>query len=181
MAFADGLVISGSDAGTIVSQNRIDLELALVDQALTAQKPVLGICHGMQILGQFLGGEIDFRNGDLLQKVTPHIPFETPDKIAHDITIEDGTLLSNLAGGSTGEVNSFHRHSLSSCGDYVVSARAPDGIVEAIENLGLGLCIGVQWHPEFQLTDLDQKIFEEFVGVSKISALSGSVAKFSRG
>jgi putative glutamine amidotransferase len=74
--------------------------------------------------------------------------------IAHPVTIAAGTCLSGLLSPHIGEsrtmdVNSRHHQSVNRVAPgFVVSATAPDGIVEAIEKPGATFCVGVQWHPE---------------------------------
>jgi gamma-glutamyl-gamma-aminobutyrate hydrolase PuuD len=159
---ADGVVISGSEPGSGVSSVRIAFERKLIARTLAAPKPLLGICHGMQLIGEHLGGTITRDDPALAAVESRHIPNPTAQAIAHPIEVAAGSMLSQWAGERT-FVNSFHRHALSEEGRYRVAARAPDGIVEAIEGLGAGFCLGVQWHPEYRLSPLDRAILESFV------------------
>ena len=66
------------------------------------------------------------------------------------------------------EVNSAHHQSVNNLGkDFISSASAPDGIIEAIENIKHPWCIGLQWHPEFLITKADIAIIEDFVSHAK--------------
>jgi gamma-glutamyl-gamma-aminobutyrate hydrolase PuuD len=71
--------------------------------------------------------------------------------------------LADWNGGATAEVSSLHRHALMGEGAFRIAARAPDGVLEAIEGLGRRFRLGVQWHPEYRLTALDRRILAEFV------------------
>jgi putative glutamine amidotransferase len=74
--------------------------------------------------------------------------------VAHDVVVEAGTCLAHLLentldGGRTIPVNSRHHQSVKDVApEFVVSATAPDGVIEAIEKPAAPFCIGVQWHPE---------------------------------
>ena len=163
LALADGLLIAGSMPGADVDPERDFFERILVDAALKAGMPLLGICHGMQIIGQCLGGKLKRDDPKLLADVTPHIPKSVPDESAHDINIEPNSQLSSWSPAARVRVNSLHRHAMLDGGRYKVTARASDGVIEAIEGLGASFCLGVQWHPEFQLTPLDTRIFSGFI------------------
>lgn len=159
---ADGVVISGSEPGAGVSSARLAFERTLIARTLAASKPLLGICHGMQLIGEYLGGTVVRDDPALAAVESRHIPNPTAQAVAHRIEVTAGSMLSAWAG-ERAFVNSIHRHALSEGGRYRVAARAPDGVVEAIEGLGPGFCLGVQWHPEYRLSPIDRGILESFV------------------
>lgn len=163
IALADGLLVTGSMPGAAQDPQRDQFERGLVELALERGLPVLGICHGMQVIGQCLGGTLVRDDPKLLAEVTPHIPKLVPDESAHEITIEANSQLMAWSNMARGRVNSLHRHALLENGNYRVTARADDGVVEAIEGLRDSFCMGVQWHPEFHLTTLDKRIFSGFI------------------
>ncbi len=123
-------------------------ELAYARAARERERPTLGVCLGIQTLNVAFGGT-------LLQYIPEDVPGalrhqvdgdETPE---HPIRIEPGTLLARIAGVEAAIVNSFHHQSVARpAAGFVVSARSPDGIVEAIEREDFPFCLGVQWHPE---------------------------------
>ena len=139
---------SGVDAGRDAS------ELALLEAALHADLPVLAICRGMQLLDVHLGGT-------LFQHV--------PDVVGHDghqpargcfadveVSIEAGSMLSKVMG-ETALVRCSHHQAVDALGEgLVVTARAADGLVEAIELPAARFVVGVQWHPE---EDADERLF----------------------
>lgn len=164
VALADGLLITGSVPGAEVSSQRVEFERRLVERAIAAKVPLMGICHGMQLIGEQLGGRLSKSLPGLKGDAGVHIPDAIADRLAHDITLETESVLAEWHGASIATVNSLHRHALIGHGRYRVAARAPDGVIEAFEGLTDGFCLGVQWHPEYRLTSLDRRIFSEFVG-----------------
>lgn len=143
---------------------RTEFELAVTKGALQADKPVLGICGGQQLLNVVLGGT-------LIQ----HIPDEVPHALAHEqpnprtepghkVLIERGTLLHTITKSESLEVNSAHHQAVKDVAPgVVIDARAPDGVIEGIEDPRKRFCIGVQWHPEYGLSDGDKRLFAAFI------------------
>lgn len=160
---ADGVLVSGSAPGAKVDDRRRAFEDRLVAEALARDLPLLGICHGMQVLGEALGGTIARDLPGMDAEAAPHIPHPAADRLAHPVAIEAGSRLAAWNGGAAAEVSSLHRHALVGEGAFRIAARAPDGVLEAIEGLGRRFCLGVQWHPEYRLTPLDRRILAEFV------------------
>ena len=121
---------------------RDEFEINLLGAAVARDLPVLGICRGIQLLNVYGGGTLN-------QHVPAHARFELePHVRVHRISIEPGTLLSEIYGQDQMDVNSLHHQSIASTGpSVVVSARAEDGTVEGIE-LTNHIAVGVQWHPE---------------------------------
>ena len=174
----DGLVVTGGAFDvdptlfgaddrhpTVTTKDRrTAFELAITRLALEADMPVLGICGGQQLLNVALGGT-------LIQ----HIPDEVPDALAHEqpnprtepghtVRLAAGTLLRRIAGVEEIAVNSAHHQAVKALGPgVVVDATAPDGVIEGIEDPRRRFCIGVQWHPEYALSDADTRLFTAFV------------------
>ena len=121
--------------------------------------PLLGICGGQQLLNVVLGGT-------LIQ----HIPDSVPDALAHEqpnprtepghaVEVAAGTLLRQLTGRPRIEVNSAHHQAVERVAPgLVVSGRADDGVIEAIEDPSRRFCLGVQWHPEYRIGPWDEAI-----------------------
>jgi putative glutamine amidotransferase len=127
---------------------RTAAELALVELALRRDLPVLGICGGMQLLAVALGGSL---HQDLEAELglAGHQQPPPKDRPGHAVTVAPGTLLARLAGAGELGVNSTHHQAVREPGKgAVVSARAADGVIEAIELPGRRFALGVQWHPE---------------------------------
>ena len=136
-------------------------EPLLLRAFLAADKPVLGICRGIQVMNAVLGG-------DLYQDIKPfeHLPHNDHWAKVHTVTVRRGTLLSRILGQDTVLVNSQHHQAVDRVAPgFTLAALSEDGIVEAIEKPDAGCCLGVQWHPEWR-SDADpamQGLFDAFV------------------
>ena len=119
-------------------------EPLLLRAFLAADKPVLGICRGIQVMNAVLGG-------DLYQDIKPfeHLPHNDHWAKVHTVTVRRGTLLSRILGQDTVLVNSQHHQAVDRVAPgFTLAALSEDGIVEAIEKPDARFCLGVQWHPE---------------------------------
>jgi putative glutamine amidotransferase len=104
--------------------------------------------------------------------VPPHQPFSR----AHEVWIEKDSLLAallreRLSDADACEVNSRHHQSVKTLAPgFKVSATAPDGVIEAIEDPAATFCLGVQWHPEnFWRTGEFRSLFEGFLNAAQTS------------
>ena len=135
----------------------------LLQDAYNMRKPVLGICYGLQILNVY-------RSGTLLQHIESTVNHEAGRKVrvAHEVEIEPGSKLSEIAGKGTIFANSSHHQSAERIGDGLkITARSPqDGIIEALEGTQPGhFVLAVQWHPEELVgtpEDWDRLLFRAF-------------------
>jgi putative glutamine amidotransferase len=137
-----------------VDPKRQEFELALLS-ALDANvdKPVLGICLGMQMMGLHAGGCLDQHLPDHLPTASMH-----SDGYVHEIAGEIGQ----------GPVHSHHRQALTSSGSMRVIATADDGVIEAITRDDRPFYLGVQWHPERTADEsLGAGIFRKLVTAAK--------------
>jgi putative glutamine amidotransferase len=144
-------------------------ELALARLALERDLPVLAICRGVQVLNVAAGGTLVQDIPSALEEPLQHTVTEPRHAIAHDVRVAAGTLLADLLDGkSSVPVNSRHHQAIKrAAAGFVVSATAPDGIVEAIEKPAASFCLGVQWHPEnFWRTGEFRGLFEGFVSAA---------------
>jgi enamine deaminase RidA (YjgF/YER057c/UK114 family) len=105
-----------------------------------------------------------------------HLPSAVPDRTAHTIRVEPESVLAGILGGAEAQVNSLHRHALTGAGRFRVAARAPDGLIEAFEGETPGFCLGIQWHPEYRLSEFDRAIFRLFVEQSGAGVLRSARA-----
>lgn len=174
IAMADGLLCPGGrfsypDAhyqGVWTSNSpdsdRLAIETALIKGFLALDKPVLGICAGMQLLGCLHGAKM---TPELLATEQGVLPHDEAGRV-HLVDIAQGSQLSSIVSMQQIQVNTFHREALVSVSDEVfVSAISPDGIIEAIELPKHRFAIGVQWHPERLLDEqASQSLFSSFVG-----------------
>jgi putative glutamine amidotransferase len=123
-------------------------ELALTRHAHAREMPLLAICRGMQALNVALGGTLHQHLPDVSTEVE-HRQGTSGAVPSHPISIEGGSLLEEIVGSSELQVNSFHHQAVDRLAEGLeVTARAPDGIVEAVEDPRRRFLIGVQWHAE---------------------------------
>jgi putative glutamine amidotransferase len=166
LSVVDGLLISGG--GDIdpqrygdaemhektygIHHGRDDLEIALVQEAVARDIPMLCICRGIQVLNVALGGT-------LIQDVPGQYSTEiehaqqnagiTKEEPGHTVSVTPGSLLERTYGQSTIEVNSFHHQAIKDlASDLQIDGVAPDEVVEAVNRPGSNWILGVQWHPE---------------------------------
>jgi gamma-glutamyl-gamma-aminobutyrate hydrolase PuuD len=121
-------------------------ELALLRAALERDQPVLGVCRGGQLLNVAYGGDLV---QELAEHTTPEPHLPEPGRFGrHPVRVEGG-LLHRLAGDEIEAVASHHHQSLGRVGNgLVATGRAPDGLVEAVEDPEREFALGVLWHPE---------------------------------
>lgn len=177
----DGIIVTGGDFdvdpslygetarhdNVISIPHRTTFEFEIVRKALERNIPVLGICGGHQLINVVLGGtlvqDIEKEWPNALQHQQEHSRHES----AHSISIAANTLLRKIVGVDMAEVNSVHHQAVKTPGKgVVVNAMAPDGIIEGIEHPGYKFCMGIQWHPEFIISDVDKGIFEAFIAAA---------------
>ena len=178
----DGLLVSGGNFDvdpamfgaasrhpTVRTKDRrTAFELAITRGALSADMPVLGICGGQQLLHVVLGGALVQHIPDEVEAALAHEQPNPRDQPGHTVEILDGTRLREIVGVAELEVNSAHHQAAKDApAGVVVNAIAPDGVIEGIEAPGKRFCLGVQWHPEFELSDGDKRLFAAFVDAAR--------------
>jgi len=128
---------------TFVDPLRDETERRAIHEALRLDLPILGICRGIQVLAVALGGSLIQHIPDYLGGDDAH-----PRNVDHPVHTESGSLLSGLWPAEF-IVNSKHHQAVDSPGDSLtVTARAPDGIIEAVESADDQAILGLQCHPE---------------------------------
>lgn len=161
----------------VIEPLRDVVELKLLRRALAEQKPVLGICRGVQMLNVAMGGTLYQDIPAELPAAADHYASRNlPDRAhtAHAIALEPGSWLAERLGAEAIEVNTFHHQALKDIAPGLrVIARAPDGVVEAVEGTGAGFALGVQCHPE-ELWDAGEprwaRMFQGFVAEARRAA-----------
>jgi putative glutamine amidotransferase len=160
-----------------VDVDRDAFEVALVEGARKKGLPIFAICRGIQMLNVACGGTLvqDIPtdvHGSLEHRlaVPPHESYT----LAHEVWLEGDTLLARLmserlSSADACEVNSRHHQAVKTVAPgFLVSATAPDGVIEAIEDPAVPFCLGVQWHPEnFWRTGEFRPLFEGFVAACR--------------
>jgi putative glutamine amidotransferase len=181
LARAGGLLLTGGDdidpalfgalphpAYEPAEPGRDAYELALVRRALAAHVPVLAICRGLQVLNVAAGGTLIQDIPTERRSAINHAGASSAT-LAHPVQVTPGSRLDRMLArpADTGPVmvNSRHHQAVDVLGDgLVVTAQAPDGIIEGMEGTGPSFCVAVQWHPEsFHRTGEFDRLFSAFV------------------
>ncbi len=135
-----------------VTPERDTAELQLARWAVTDGKPVLGICHGMQVLNVALGGSLWQDIQVQLPGTLDHLvsaKHHRWDALDHTLKLTPDSQLAQLLGTTEIGLNSLHHQAVKEIGAGLrVVGRAPDGVIEAVEGIGAAFVNGVQGHPE---------------------------------
>jgi len=133
---------------------RDELELALVTRAIERDLPVLGICRGMQLINVARGGTLLQHLPGLLGHEEHRRALGSFDGADHDVDLTPGSLAERVAGEARHQAKSHHHQGIDRVGQgLLVSGRCPlDDLPEAIELPDKRFVLGVQWHPEADLS-----------------------------
>jgi putative glutamine amidotransferase len=151
------------------------MELMAAGLAVEKNLPVLGICRGIQVLNIALGGTLYQDIPSQLPESICHAPKADKAVNTHMVRIEPGSRLHRLFGKREIWVNGKHHQSVKDVAPgLVVTARAKDGVIEAVEFPGKRFVIGVQWHPEGTWRDDPHsgKLFQTFVKTARQTRFS---------
>lgn len=181
----DGLLLSGGsdldssffgeennpEADCVVRLRRDKLEMELLRrwELIRPDGPIMAICRGHQILNVFYGGTL-YQDFTFCKVETIPQGHRTPEKhrTEHSIEVFPDTYLAEIIGDGMHTVNSSHHQGIKKLADgFRVSAKSPDGIIEAIEPIGDNRerIISIQWHPEALPEKPESgKLFSRFVG-----------------
>ncbi len=137
-------------------------ELDLVRAALAVDLPVLAVCRGAQLLNVALGGSLHQHLPHVVGSAVHRPELGTYGSIA--VRVEPASRLASIVGDGP-EVSCHHHQAIDRVGaGLAVSARAPDGTIEAVEVTGARFAVGVQWHPEEQG---DERLFVALVDAAR--------------
>ncbi len=175
LPLADGILLPGGDdfdprhygesnhgsEEPYLPENRVERDLAILRAWFEKDRPLFGICGGMQLMNVALGGS-------MVQDLGGQNPVHRDSGRAipprHPVEVEGGSLLFRVTGASRFETNSRHHQALARIADPLrVTARALDGVVEAVEAPAKRFFLGVQWHPETETTPEAKKLFKAFI------------------
>lgn len=151
----------------VMKPARTNFERALIEAALSREMPIFGICNGMQLLAVCLGGELVQDIPTEIEGALEHKPNQTASIAHHQIHISGTSRHLPTPQGEVHEVNSVHHQSVLPSDAYQVLAVSPDGVVEALEKKDGGFAIGVQWHPEYGVAEIDTIIFDGFLAKAR--------------
>ncbi|MCD8382569.1 MAG: gamma-glutamyl-gamma-aminobutyrate hydrolase family protein [Clostridiales bacterium] len=155
----------GEDCGA-PCETRDRMEAILYAAALEEDKPVLGICRGIQMVNVLQGGTLyqdlptEYASGIEHHMSPPY------DRAVHEVSVRQGTPLYGLLRTERLGVNSYHHQAVKDLGaDLEVMAVSEDGLVEAVRHRERSFVWALQWHPEldFPVNPNSGKIFEAFV------------------
>jgi putative glutamine amidotransferase len=174
----DGLVVTGggfdidpnlygdttSHPTVTTKPGRTAFEWDILNRAHQHNKAILGICGGMQLLNVVLGGSLIQHIPGEVSDCLQHEQTNPASEASHTITITDGSFLHKIVGQKMIAVNSSHHQAVKVAAPaLVINAIATDGVIEGIEDPKRRFCLGVQWHPEFHISQADRQIFQAFI------------------
>ncbi|MBT4950599.1 MAG: gamma-glutamyl-gamma-aminobutyrate hydrolase family protein [Pelagibacteraceae bacterium] len=177
----DGLVITGgnfdidpqlyskfSNGSRNIKDKRTNYEIDIFHKFLETSKPILGICGGEQLMNVASGGDLIQDINHSIKTKIEHEQSNPRDQVSHEVIIKKDSKLHTIINKESIQVNSAHHQSVDNLGkNFVSAAIAADGVIEAIEHTHHRWCLGLQWHPEFLITNDDMAIIKDFVDHAK--------------
>ncbi|MBN2286765.1 MAG: gamma-glutamyl-gamma-aminobutyrate hydrolase family protein [Tissierellales bacterium] len=174
----DGLLLPGGDdvhpmlyheepiaQVTYATRARDRFEVDMLMKMHLQNKPVMGICRGLHIINVAFGGSLIQDIPTQTQSAQCHVQSRAiRSEPFHKIILEPNTIMSSIFGKETA-VNTFHHQAINRMGEgLVISAKAQDGIIEAIEHKDKKI-FAVQWHPEemFERFEEQAYLFQTFI------------------
>lgn len=152
---------------TLVFQKlRDEFEFKFLDAVYKTNKPIIGVCRGMQVINVYLGGSLYQDIPTQIENCIRHRQVEPRYSFSHSVNVLLDTPLYNMAKSSNANVNSFHHQCIKTLGkDLSVMATANDGVIEALYSKTHKYLRLYQWHPErlYESDELNLNIFKEFV------------------
>ncbi len=158
----------------LLDKRREEFDRMLVRQIAQRRTPVFGIGCGVQLLNVSQGGNLFLHIPEDLPRALPHIDAMDPAH-RHALEVEPGSLMERVYGDGEIRVNSLHHMAIDDVAPgFAVTARCPDGVIEAIEStMDDWIAMGTQFHPQGDSASaLDLRVFEEF-----IAAITGDVVE----
>jgi len=171
----DGILITGGDfdidpkiygekkdkSVVHIDKPRTNFEIKIAKLALKKNKPILGICGGQQLLNVAL-------NGSLIQHIDKtnieHEQGQSKNRPSHKVQINLKSKLYKIVKKKEFRVNSAHHQAIKKVGKNLsVNAISEDRIIEGVELNNHKFFLGIQWHPEFFISNYDKKIFRSFI------------------
>jgi putative glutamine amidotransferase len=150
----------------LLDRRREEFDRLLMRMVAERRMPVFGIGGGMQLLNISQGGNLFYHIPEDLPRALPHLDATDPCH-RHALSVELGTIMDRVFGEGEIRVNSVHHMAIDEvAAGFAVTARCPDGVIEAIESkMDDWFALGTQFHPESDSASaLDLRIFEEFIG-----------------
>nr|WP_320025267.1 gamma-glutamyl-gamma-aminobutyrate hydrolase family protein [uncultured Acetobacterium sp.] len=151
---------------------RDDLEIKLLEAVMKRDKPVFGVCRGLQLINVALGGTLyqDINKQMKRDQKIQHFQQNNYEYPVHEVTVEKNSKLSEIVGSDKIRVNSMHHQGINHLSSRLIAtASSNDSLVEAIEIPELSFGLAVQWHPEFLWRDDERtlSILQAFVEAAR--------------
>ena len=132
-----------------VSVGRDRHEFHLLEAAVRLQKPVFGICRGLQVINVAFGGTLYQDIESSLPTSLQHYQMAKPEDPWHAVALAPDSKLRGILESECVMANSFHHQAIKDLAPGLIAcARAPDGLIEGVEGVEHPFILGVQWHPE---------------------------------
>lgn len=170
----DGIILHGGDdippemygeksilTDEQITSERYKFEIPFIKKYIKTKKPIFGICAGLQSINVACGGTLYQDIEDITTEWhKQNKDFNTP---VHQVNIEKDTLFYNLFKKEKIYTNSMHHQAIKKLGEnLLITAKSNDNIIEAVELKNHPFCIGVQWHPEWKASEIDNLLFKLF-------------------
>ncbi|MBA8820916.1 peptidase C26 [Ochrobactrum sp. P6BS-III] len=150
----------------VMKPERTAFEKTLIEGARNRGMPILGICNGMQLLAVCLGGCLVQDIPSEVEGSFEHKPAQPASVTHHDVEVVASSRHLDISPGAVHAVNSVHHQSVLPADAYNVLAAASDSVIEALEAKEGGFAIGVQWHPEYGASCIDDVIWRGFIAAA---------------
>lgn len=154
-----------------IDPDRDRTEFKLLDRALNKGVPFFGICRGLQVVNVGLGGTLYADVASQHPRALKHdfYPDWPRDHLAHQVRVEGKSRLAEVLGDTEFKVNSLHHQAVQRLAPGIlVTARSPDGLIEAIEVSDHPFGLAVQWHPEWLTPHAPMRaLFQAFVEAAR--------------
>ena len=165
-----------------VNAARDEMEIVLARRLLERRLPTLAICRGLQVINVAFGGTLfphlpDHFGEKVLHGVPPH------EAVGHEVELDGDSRLRQLLGSDRLVARSWHHQAIDQLAPgFRIVARAPDGVIEAVERPGQPELVCVQWHPELSAAEepVQQRLFDELVRLAKLPRQTVPSAQVSR-
>jgi putative glutamine amidotransferase len=146
---------------------RDEMEIALLKMLYAEGKPVLGICRSLQIINVALGGSLVQHVPKIYGDSITHQQESGEPPFVHEVEFEAGSRVREIFGEDRIMINSYHHQSADRVAEALrITAKAPDGVVEALEGRDERFLVCLQWHPEKTL-GMDEHSIKPFKALRK--------------
>ena len=145
---------------------RDEMEKYLFEKSIKNNKPILGICRGIQLFNSLLGGTL-YQDLKTEYKSNINHTMEKPyNRGVHNVNVLENTILHKIVGVNKLYVNSYHHQAIKDLAPgLIANAISEDGLIEAVSMPNKKFVMAVQWHPEFLCKDSEENnlIIDEFI------------------